>query len=153
MELNVRLSAKDLQTQGVFDALERLCLCFKPEESKYVNIHPPKQVATAQLAEGSVNSANAPVSPAVVPVSDSAQTVPAARQNTAVVPTVPTASPQSFDLAQVAQAAAVFAETSEQARAQVVELIHAFGVNALTEIPPEQLGAFATRLRGMGAKI
>ena len=38
MELNIRLSAKDVQAKGVFDALERLCLCFKPEDDKYERI-------------------------------------------------------------------------------------------------------------------
>ncbi|MGM9937142.1 MAG: hypothetical protein ACI38A_07335, partial [Candidatus Ornithomonoglobus sp.] len=52
MELNVRLNAKDVHTEGVFDALERLCLCFKPEEFRHATIAPPKEEES---------TANAPV--------------------------------------------------------------------------------------------
>ena len=35
----------------------------------------------------------------------------------------------------------------------IVELVQQFGVNAIPELKPEQFGAFATALRGMGAQI
>lgn len=35
----------------------------------------------------------------------------------------------------------------------LMDLLHTFGVNALTELPEANYGAFATALRGMGAKI
>ncbi|MCX4356984.1 MAG: hypothetical protein OSJ43_12315 [Oscillospiraceae bacterium] len=35
----------------------------------------------------------------------------------------------------------------------LVNLLHSFGVQAVTELKPENYGAFATALRGMGAKI
>ena len=35
----------------------------------------------------------------------------------------------------------------------LVGLLSQFGVSALPELPKEQYGAFATALRGMGAKI
>ena len=36
---------------------------------------------------------------------------------------------------------------------ELVNLLHSFGVQAVTDLKPEQMGAFATALRGMGAKI
>lgn len=154
MELNVRLSAKDLQTDGVFKALERLCMCFKPEESKCVNLHPPKPETAKQTVEpnAAVNDSPAAVTPAI-PTTTPAAAAPTGQSAAAFPPVIPIAQQQQFDPAQVAQAAAIFAETSEQSRAQVVDLIHSFGVNALGDIPPEQLGAFATQLRGLGARI
>lgn len=157
MELNVRLSAKDLQTDGVFKALERLCMCFKPEESKCVNLHPPKQAAeqdAGRVPQGNaaVNDSPAAVTPAI-PATTPAPAASTGQSAAAFPPVIPIAQQQQFDPAQVAQAAAIFAETSEQSRAQVVDLIHSFGVNALGDIPPEQLGAFATQLRGLGARI
>ena len=35
----------------------------------------------------------------------------------------------------------------------LMNLLHNFGVSAVTELKPEQTGAFATALRGLGAKI
>ena len=38
-------------------------------------------------------------------------------------------------------------------REELVQLLRQFGVEALTQLPKEQYGAFATALRQMGAKI
>ena len=35
----------------------------------------------------------------------------------------------------------------------LMNLLHSFGVQAVMDLKPEQLGAFATALRDMGAKI
>jgi hypothetical protein len=38
-------------------------------------------------------------------------------------------------------------------RAELVNLLASFGVEALTQLPDDKLGDFATALRGMGAKL
>ena len=38
-------------------------------------------------------------------------------------------------------------------RLELVKLLHSFGVPALTELPKELYGNFATQLRAMGAKL
>ena len=36
---------------------------------------------------------------------------------------------------------------------ELMNLLHSFGVQAVMDLKPEQLGAFATALRELGAKI
>ena len=36
---------------------------------------------------------------------------------------------------------------------ELVKLLHSYGVQAVMDLKPEQYGAFATKLREMGAKI
>jgi len=63
---------------------------------------------------------------------------------------VPTAV-QTYSMEQLAVAATQLVDAGR--RAELVQLLGAFGVQALTGLPKEQYGAFATQLRAMGAKI
>ena len=36
---------------------------------------------------------------------------------------------------------------------ELMNLLHSFGVNAVMDLKPEQLGAFATEMRKLGAQI
>lgn len=106
-----------------------------------------------------VAPAAAPVAPAVpiqsVPVTP---VVPVPTQ-TPVVQSVPTAPVQALvpttsvtytpdDLARAA-----FALMDSGRQQELIGLLQQFGVNAIPELKPEQYGAFATALRGMGAQI
>lgn len=154
MELLIKLTSADVNKQGAFGALEELCRCFKPEEASYVNVHPPKPKKEAPppeqeqepTPETATETEAAQQPPTVVPT-------PATVVQNMAPPTVPVTDPQSFAIPQVAQAAAVYAETSDTARQQVCDLIHSYGVAALADIPQDKLGEFATRLRGLGARI
>lgn len=161
MELNIRLSAKDVQAKGVFDALERICLCFKPEDDKYERIQlkataenmPELQLnkeISARVAETPVQKTEADgagrTGAPIVSASSVVSTAPP-------IQSAPIAEPQTYTLPQVTQAAAIFAETSDASRQQVFNLIHSYGVRALADIPQEKIGEFATRLRGLGARI
>lgn len=166
MELNVRLNAKDVNTDGVFAALEMLCLCFKPQDERSFTIHPTEEKAAQQTANATKPTVEATPAPQI-PVTTMAQPIPTApvpQSAPAGIPTAPT--PQSapagiptmppvaqtpqYDMMQVAQAAVTFSESVPDGRDKVAELIHKFGANALTEIPQNRLGEFATALRGMG---
>ncbi|NTU28875.1 hypothetical protein HPY27_01705 [Brevibacillus sp. HB1.1] len=68
-----------------------------------------------------------------------------------VVPgAVPTEAP-TYTIDQLAVAATQLVDAGR--REELVQLLAAFGVQALTALPKEQFGAFATYLRAMGAKI
>lgn len=68
-----------------------------------------------------------------------------------VVPgAVPTEAP-TYTIEQLAVAATQLVDAGR--REELVQLLAAFGVQALTGLPKEQFGAFATQLRAMGAKI
>jgi hypothetical protein len=72
------------------------------------------------------------------------QTIPA--QGTSV----PT-SAHSYTMEQLAVAATQLVDAGR--RTELVSLLSSFGVQALTALPKEQYGAFATQLRTLGAKI
>lgn len=60
-------------------------------------------------------------------------------------------STQSYTMEQLAVAATVIVDAGR--RAELVSLLNSFGVQALTELPKEQYGAFATKIRGLGVNI
>ena len=89
-----------------------------------------------------------PVAP-VVPVPTQTpvvQSVPTAPVHTTVPTTSVTYTPD--DLARAA-----FALMDSGRQQELIGLLQQFGVNAIPELKPEQYGAFATALRGMGAQI
>ena len=75
------------------------------------------------------------------------QPTPQATQQPQAVPTSATA--YTFD--QLAVAATQLTDAGR--REEVLQLLNSFGVQALTALPKEQYGAFATKLRELGAKI
>jgi hypothetical protein len=64
---------------------------------------------------------------------------------------VPVAPPQAYTEQQLAVAATQLMDAGRQP--ELVNLLAAFGVQALTQLPKEQYGNFATQLRAMGARI
>lgn len=118
---------------------------------------------------GSVPTTSAPVTAAapqlsvVPPVQAQPATAPVAPQNVAAptqmaAPTqapimgaaIPVAAP-TFSMEQLAVAATQLVDAGR--RQELVNLLAQFGVQALTTLPKEQYGNFATQLRAMGAKI
>ena len=87
---------------------------------------------------------NPPVPPAQIPQQPTQTQMPQ--------PTMPTAQ-SAYDIAAVAQSAAVFAETSDDNRNKIIEIIRKFGAAALTDIPKERIGEFVTDLRMLGVRI
>lgn len=63
---------------------------------------------------------------------------------------VPTAAPQ-YTLEQITKAGADLVQAGRLDQLQA--LLTQYGVQAVTQIPPEQYGAFATALRGLGAAL
>ena len=63
----------------------------------------------------------------------------------------PVAAQPTYTIALLQQACAPLMDAGRQQ--DIVNLIHGFGVQALTQIPKERLGDFATALRGLGAQI
>lgn len=117
----------------------------------------PKAAAPVRVAEQvpMPQPAPAPVAapqPAAVPTAQ----VPAPAPAPAPVATpeqpapVPTTQ-QTYTMEQLAVAATQLVDAGR--REELVGLLGQFGVQALTALPKEQYGAFATALRQMGAKI
>lgn len=65
-------------------------------------------------------------------------------------PAVPTSAP-GYTLEQLAVAATQLVDAGR--RAELVQLLGSFGLQALTELPKEHYAGFANQLRAMGAKL
>lgn len=69
----------------------------------------------------------------------------------APIQSVPTAAAPTYTLDQLSRAAAMLMDAGK--REQLVALLNKFGVQALTMLPKESYGVFATELRQLGAQI
>jgi hypothetical protein len=83
------------------------------------------------------------VAPTVYPSNPAPATAPSANQ-------VPTTAP-TYQMDDLARAAAQLMDAGKQQ--ELLGLLAKFNVQALTQLPQKQYGAFATELRQMGAKL
>ena len=131
-----------------------------------VTIACPDLLAAAKLlARNSIpEAAEAPATPAVettaapAPVSAPAMPTtgaPVGATNPAptTAPAVPLSQGPTYTLAQIAKAGADLISQNPGLTPQVNALLAQYGVQAVTDVKPEHYGAFATALRGLGAKI
>lgn len=86
--------------------------------------------------------------PAVAPQPAVAQAPMPAQASPA---TVPLAAPPQYTVEQIMEAGATLMDAGMMD--QLTNLLHTFGVQAVMDLKPDQLGAFATALRELGAKI
>lgn len=88
----------------------------------------------------------APVAPIAGPAPTAMPMPPAAP-----MPAAPLAEPPKFTVDEITKAGGDFAQAGHMQ--ELVNLLQQFGVQAVTQLRPEQIGPFATALRGLGAKI
>ena len=69
----------------------------------------------------------------------------------APAPAVPVAEAPAYTLDQISRAGVSLVDAGKMQ--QLLELLGRYGVQAITQLQPEQYGAFATELRGLGAQI
>lgn len=146
----------------------------------HVTIHCPDLVAAAQLlAKCTGTAAPAAPAPVVVPPAPAVQaTAPVQLQHPATNPTtpaspttstgylseatapavpapatVPLAQAPTFTLAEISKAGADLIGANPGLLPKVNELLAQYGIQTLDKLKPDQFGAFATALRGLGAKI
>lgn len=134
-EITVRIEAPAL-----CDALNSLAAAIAPAPQVAPQVAPPVQYQAPVMAPA------APVAPPVAPIAP-VNIAPAAP----IAPTeVPTAAP-TYTMEQLAVAATQLVDAGR--RNDLIGLLDQFRVQALTALPKEQYGNFATALRQMGAKI
>lgn len=68
-------------------------------------------------------------------------------------PVAPTSPGPGYTLEQLSRAGAELVSADPGKMPQLTGLLQQFDVQAITMLPPEQYGAFATALRGLGAKL
>ena len=116
----------------------------------------PAQQQTAP-AQTPVAPAPAPVQapqPVPTPVAQPQQAPapqPAPAQQGLPVAGVPLATAPKYTVEQIMAAGATLMDAGKAN--DLINLLHSFGVQAVMELKPEQLGAFATAMRDLGAKI
>lgn len=145
----------EIKAEKLVEALNNLADAIKNsnvQNSQVVNttpIHQPQQTMTQTAV---------PTAQTAVPTQQTTQTQEPAQQ-TVQQPTpqatqqpqaVPTSAP-AYTFDQLAVAATQLVDAGR--REEVLQLLNSFGVQALTALPKEQYGAFATKLRELGAKI
>ncbi len=87
----------------------------------------------------------APVAPGAVP------TTPVTPAPAVQAPTTVPTSTHTYTPDELAKAAMPLMDAGKQQ--ELIGLVHQFGASSIPELRPEQYGAFATALRGMGAQI
>lgn len=131
----------------------------QPEPAAAPAQQPAPKAAPAQQPAAAPAPTAAPAGPITAP----AQTAPA---QTAAAPAgqqapvqgsvpaqVPVSAAPSFTIDQVAKAGADLIAANQDKMSELLTLLQQFGVPAVQALRPEQLGAFATALRGLGAAI
>lgn len=102
----------------------------------------PRPVATYPTTPPPAPPVEAPAPPAG-PTSAAPGSTPA--------PAVPVSSAPTYTLDQISRAGASLVDAGKME--QLLGLLGRYGVQAVTQLQPEQYGAFATELRALGAQI
>lgn len=137
LDVNIHLPA------AVLDFLERL-------STGHAVSGPAVQAASIPAPAAQASPAPVPVTP--VPVAQpAAAPAPVAQPAPAPAPAAAPTTARAFQFEDIQLAATSLCDTGK--RAEVLALLAKYGIQALSALPAEQYGAFATELRGLGAKI
>lgn len=137
LDVNIHLPA------AVLDFLERL-------STGHAVSGPAVPAASVPAPAAQPSPAPVPVTP--VPVAQpAAAPAPVAQPAPAPAPAAAPTTARAFRFEDIQLAATSLCDTGK--RAEVLALLAKYGIQALSALPAEQYGAFATELRGLGAKI
>ncbi|AYO30227.1 hypothetical protein D2962_05985 [Biomaibacter acetigenes] len=142
MDMNISIKIDAPELAGAIQALAAALLEMSKPVSESMPTPEPEPTPIAQFKPS-------PTAVPTTPISTS-QPIPEPVITPAPPTTVPT-TPQTYTMEQLAVAATQLVDAGR--RMELVALLNSFGVQALTALPKEQYGAFATKLREMGAKI
>lgn len=168
MEMKITVEAPDLAA-SIIKLAEAIASgpdpnLLTPDEPRPVASYP---TTPAPAVAAPVAAPVAPVSPA--PVTPTATPTPTPTPGPAVAAPAPTAGPASvtpgntpapavpvttapaYTLDQISRAGASLVDAGKMQ--QLLELLGRYGVQAVTQLQPEQYGTFATELRALGAQI
>ena len=113
-----------------------------PNAPKYPSAPAAPTVPTAPAAPAAPAPAPVPVAPAV----------PGPTAAPGSMPTAAAPAP-SYTLEQLSKAGVDLTASDPAKMGELQSLLAQYGVQAITQLPPAQYGAFATALRGLGARI
>lgn len=176
MEMKITVEAPDLAA-SILKLAEAIAsgpdpALLIPDEPLPVSAYPATPVAApvaAPVAPVAAPVSPAPVNPTPGPAPTTAAPVAAPSPSPTPVTNAPTAGPTSaapgntpapavpvtgapaYTLDQISRAGASLVDAGKMQ--QLLELLGRYGVQAVTQLKPEQYGAFATELRALGAQI
>lgn len=153
LEMKIKIEAD----AAVLKAIDKLTTAL---EKSAVNISVP-QDTPAPVAPVATPVTPAPVPPVatppttVVPTQPTPAPAPAAPAQTAAptnpAPAVPVTTAPTYTLDQIAKAGASLVDAGKME--QLLALLAKYGVQAVTQLQPDQYGVFATELRTLGAQL
>lgn len=168
MEMKIKIEVPDLAAAieklavalNNSTVVEKACACV---EAKTPNpnatpapapVAAPAEVSAPNPAPVATQAPMAPVAPvstpAPAPVAPAPAPTPVAPVQAAPAPAVPVTAP-TYTLDQIAKAGANLVDAGKME--QLLGLLTKYGVQAVTQLTPDQYGAFATELRALGAQI
>lgn len=119
------------------------------------NAKPAVMQNTTAVQTATTAPTPAPVAQPTAPVMPTSAQAPAPVATNAPVsypaPNVPLAQPPKYTVDQIMAAGATLMDAGKVN--ELMNLLHSFGVQAVMDLKPEQLGAFATAMRELGAQI
>ena len=130
----------------------------EPETVKAAMQATPVQIMAQQPAAASTASVQAPVAVNPTPAPASVAPMSATYAPSAPAPTdastaVPTSPAPQITGDMVAKAGADLIAANPAAMAQLNALLQKYGVGCAQELRPDQIGAFATEMRALGARL
>lgn len=152
LEMKIKIEAD----AAVLKAIDKLTTAL---EKNAVNISVP-QDAPAPVAPVATPVTHAPVvvptqptpAPVATPTPAPAPAAPAQTvAPTNPAPTVPVTTAPTYTLDQIAKAGASLVDAGKME--QLLALLAKYGVQAVTQLQPDQYGVFATELRTLGAQL
>lgn len=156
MEMKIKIDAPELvaAVEKLAAAIDRTALNITVPNEGTLNFNMPAgnapaapvPVQTAPMPTPAPVAAPAPA-PMPTPAAPPVAPMPAA---VAPTPAVPVTAP-TYTLDQIAKAGANLVDAGKME--QLLALLTKYGVQAVTQLTPDQYGAFATELRALGAQI
>lgn len=151
LEMKIKIEAD----AAVLKAIDKLTTAL---EKNAVNISVP-QDTPAPVAPVAAPVTHAPVPPVTMPPATVVPTQPtpapvAPAQTVAPTnpaPAVPVTTAPTYTLDQIAKAGASLVDAGKME--QLLALLAKYGVQAVTQLQPDQYGVFATELRTLGAQL
>ena len=166
MEMKITVEAPDLAA-SIIKLAEAIASgpdpnLLTPDEPRPVASYPttPAPAVAAPVAAPVAPVSPAPVTPTATPTPTTGPAVaaPAPTAGPASVtpgntpaPAVPVTTAPAYTLDQISRAGASLVDAGKMQ--QLLELLGRYGVQAVTQLQPEQYGTFATELRALGAQI
>lgn len=152
MEMKIKIDVPELvaAVEKLAAAIDKTALNITVPNEGTLNFNMP--AGNASVAPAPVQTAPTPApvaapAPAPTPAAPPVTPMPTAA---APAPAVPVTAP-TYTLDQIAKAGANLVDAGKME--QLLALLTKYGVQAVTQLTPDQYGAFATELRALGAQI